>query len=73
MKNKFSLLSSPSASLLAGESVDLFDLILHLSPHLYKETLHLAELALNLIHGTVYLLSNLVAQDTLAVALIVGL
>jgi hypothetical protein len=73
MKNKYSLLSPAPASLLAGESVDLFDLILHLSPHLYKETLHLAELALNLIHGSVYLLSNLVAQDTLAVALIIGL
>ena len=53
------LASAPATLLLSSESVDLLDLILHLSPHGYKKVLHLSELTLNLIHGTVNLLSNL--------------
>ncbi len=71
MNNNNSLLSPAASPLLSTESVDLLDLILHLSPHGHEHPLHLSELPLYLTHRTVYLLSDLVTQETLAVGVFI--
>ena len=71
MNNNNSLLSPAASPLLSTESVDLLDLILHLSPHRHEHALHLSELSLNLIHCSVNLLSDLMTQETLAVCIFI--
>ena len=71
MNNNNSLLSPAASPLFSTESIDLLDLILHLSPHGHEHPLHLSELPLYLTHSTVYLLSDLVTQETLTVGVFI--